>query len=52
MKDLGPRVECYYNTTKTCVNSPTKYCQHRGNLVECIRTKTCVVPKEIIDDKD
>lgn len=37
--------EIYQDTKKTCPNSPTGYCKLRGNLVECIRTKTCVVPE-------
>jgi len=38
--------DCFKDTEKRCVNSPTKYCQHRGNLVQCVRTKGCVVPEE------
>jgi len=37
--------ECYLDTLKRCPNSPTTYCHHRGNLVQCIHTKTCVVPE-------
>lgn len=37
--------EIYQDTKKTCPNSPSGYCKLRGNLVECIRTKTCVVPE-------
>jgi len=43
--------DCYLNTDKRCKWSPTSYCKHRGNLAECIHTKTCIVPKNESDEE-
>jgi len=50
-----PTPEVYLNTLKLCPNSPTGYCKFKGDLVNCIRVKTCIVPEQTtstIEEKD
>ena len=37
--------DCFRETDKHCVNSPTGYCKHRGHLDRCVHQQGCIVPE-------
>jgi len=43
--------DCFKNTKKHCINSPSGFCSNRGHLDKCIHQQGCIVPERPFEQK-